>query len=123
MRYVLALASALLLSPTCVASAAPAVSQEEANAIAEEAYTYLYSLVTMDLTRLQCTKIEEVKAFEGPMNVFVNAPANPTAEMKTVVPPHFDTLSSSAWLDLTKEPMVVSVPDTPGRYYLLPMLD
>ena len=49
--------------------------------------------------------------------------AYPTAEMKTVVRPNFDTLYSSGWLDLTKEPMIVSVPDTDGRYYLLPMLD
>jgi hypothetical protein len=125
MKYVVALTGALLLSPATLASAsaAPSLSQEDADAIAEEAYTYLYSLVTMDLTRLQFTNVEEAKGFSGPMNVFVNVPAYPTAEMKTVVRPNFDTLYSSAWLDLTKEPMVVSVPDTDGRYYLLPMLD
>ena len=57
------------------------------------------------------------------MNRFTNIPAFPTADMKVVVRPNFDTLYSSGWLDLTKEPVIVSAPDTGGRYYLLPMLD
>jgi len=125
-RYAVALTGALLFSPAFVASAAsaaPTVSEEEAHAIGVEAYLYLYSLVTMDLTRLQFTNVEKVDGFSGPMNVFVNVPAYPTAEMRTVVRPNFDTLYSSAWLDLTEGPMVVSMPDTDGRYYLLPMLD
>jgi hypothetical protein len=59
----------------------------------------------------------------GPMNMFNNIPAFPTADLRVIVRPNFDTLYSSAWLDLTKEPAIVSVPDTGGRYYLIPMLD
>ena len=126
-KHVLALTLGLLLTPTLtptvVAEAAP-VTEEEAHAIGVDAYLYFYPLITMDLTRLQFTNVEPGKEpFKGPMNTFVNVPTYPPAEMRTVVRPNFDTLYSAAWLNLTKEPMVVSVPDTGGRYYLLPMLD
>jgi hypothetical protein len=57
------------------------------------------------------------------MNTFSSFPAYPAADNKSVVRFNFDTLYSLAWLDLTKEPMILSAPDTNGRYYLLPMLD
>lgn len=97
--------------------------EPDAAAIGVEAYLYFYPLVTMELTRRQLTNVVQAEGIHAPMNAFANIPAFPTADMKAVVRPNFDTLYSSAWLDLTQEPMIVSVPDTNGRYYLLPMLD
>jgi len=106
------------------AAQAPAVSAEEAHAIGVDAYVYFYPLVTMDITRKQCTNVEPGKRpGYGPMNIFASIPAYPPADLKAVVRINFDTLYSIAWLDLTKEPQVVSAPDTNGRFYLLPMLD
>lgn len=102
----------------------PDLTPEEVRAIGVDAYVYFYPLVLMDVTRRQMTNMEAGKEFgKGPMNMFVHAPAFPPAEFKSVVRPNFDTLYSIAWLDLTKEPLVVSAPDTAGRFYLLPMLD
>ena len=105
-------------------SAAPAITEEAAHAIAVDAYVYFYPLLTMDITRKQFTNVEPGKEnFKGPMNTFVNVPEYPPANFRGVVRPNFDTLYSAAWLDLTREPVVISAPDTNGRYYLLPMLD
>jgi hypothetical protein len=117
----LLVATCLILSTT-IAKAEP-ITEQQAHAIGVDAYLYFYSLVTMDLTRKQLTNVETGKGFGGPMNTFANVPAYPTAQDRAVVRPNFDTLYSSGWLDLTNEPMVVSMPDTSGRYYLLPMLD
>jgi hypothetical protein len=113
-----------LTSPAMAQTGSTAITEQEAQAIAVDAYVYLYPLVTMDVTRRQFTNIEPGKEIgKGPMNMFSNVPEYPPADFKGVVRPNFDTLYSIAYLDVTKEPMVVSVPDTNGRYYLLPMLD
>jgi len=117
----LAFAAPLSMATTQTLSS---ITEEEAYATGVDAYLYFYPLITMDITRKQATNIEPGKEpGKGPMNMFVNLSEYPPADMKLVVRPNFDTLYSSAWLDLTKEPMIVSVPDTGGRYYLMPMLD
>jgi hypothetical protein len=124
---VLACAIALIASVSLAmtpARSADSVAEQDAYEIGVEAYTYLYPLVLMDATRRQAVNVEAGKAIgRGPMNVFTHVPIFPPADFRDVVRPNFDTLYSIAWLDLTKEPMVVTAPDTQGRFYLLPMLD
>jgi hypothetical protein len=99
------------------------VTAEQAKAIGVDAYIYFYPLILMDLTRKQSINGDRANFGQGPMNTFANVPAYPPADFKGVVRPNFDTLYSIAWLDLTDGPVIVSAPNTGGRYYLLPMLD
>lgn len=104
------------------------VTEDLARAIGLEAYTYFYPLITMELTRQQATNYARLGEHfgRGPANTFVHIREFPPADFRDVVRPNFDTLYSAAWLDLTREPMVLSLPETDGpqgRYYLMPMLD
>ncbi len=100
------------------------IDEQQAYEIGVEAYIYFYPLVTMDVTRRVMTNVPPgVKDGFGPANAFWHMRTFPAAEYRDVVRPNFDTLYSAAWLDLTAGPMIVSVPDTEGRYYLMPMLD
>jgi hypothetical protein len=114
----LAAALALIALPAAAQPAAPASASEarraELRQIASEAYIYLYPLVTMDITR-------RVQAKHS--NVLDHFRAFPEASFRTVVRPNFDTLYSTAWIDLSGGPLVVRVPPSPGRYYLLQFLD
>ncbi len=89
-----------------------------------EAYTYGYPLVLMDATKKVVTNVPvpDPKA-RAPINQFSHTESFPSPDDKDVVSPNADTLYSSAWLDLSEEPIVLQLPDTYGRYYLMPILD
>jgi hypothetical protein len=97
---------------------------DDLRTLSREAYFYLYPLVTMDTTRRQATASPTGSTpMAGPPNEFHHLREFPPADFRAVVRPNFDTLYSSAWLDLTAGPVRLSVADTGGRYYMLPMLD
>jgi hypothetical protein len=98
------------------------VSAQDVLNIAVNAYVYLYPLVTMAITRRQTNALPGTPR-NSLTNQFFHVRTFPPANFRLVVRSNFDTLYSTAWLDLTREPVVVSVPDTGGRFYVLPMLD
>jgi hypothetical protein len=61
-------------------------------------------------------------AHHAPTGQFFNSPTYPDANFRDVTAPNADTLYSTAWLDLAREPWILSLPDEAGRYYLMPML-
>ncbi len=89
-----------------------------------EAFIYFYPLVMMDVTRLQALNAApSTGPGAGPPNHFSHMRAFPSADFRAVVRPNFDTLYSSAWLDLRNGPVRLQSADTDDRYYMLPMLD
>src|SRR5262245_56821258 len=97
---------------------------EEAAKIGVEAYIYGYPLVTMEMTRRHMTNVEKpTQGVGAPMGQLVRMREYPNAEFKQVTAPNADTLYVSGWIDVAKEPYVLSLPEAKGRYYLFPMLN
>ena len=87
----------------------------DAAAVSEDAFVFAYPLVLMELTRIAMTSVAapDQNTMRAPLNRLVHARGRLGA----------DTLMSSAWLDLAEGPVVLSVPDTHGRYYVMSMID
>jgi hypothetical protein len=118
---------AALAVGTVALSGGPAAAQEPANekdatALGIDAYVYGYPLVTMEMTRRVMTNVAAPKGTHAPMGQFVLMRKYPDASFADVTAPNADTLYSTAWLDLAKEPYVLSLPDMADRYFLMPML-
>ena len=88
-----------------------------------DAYVYGYPLVTMEMTRRVMTNVERPAGTRAPMGQFVRMREYPSAAFRDVTAPNADTLYTTAWIDVGKEPWVLSLPDAKDRYYLFPMLD
>lgn len=121
----IAAGAALLL-----ATAALKAREWQATWAAVQAYLYGYPLITADITREVMTGPGEWnlpgarrKPGYAPLNQFGHARSFPDPSFTDVVAPNADTLYSTAWLDLSREPMIVSTPDMGRRWLLMRLLD
>jgi hypothetical protein len=122
-RSLLAIACVGLAFCVPTARAQHPVSVEEAREIAHEAYVYAYPMVLMDVTRRTSTNVAEPHGLNAPINQLAHAREFPDPSFTIVVRPNADTLYSALTYDVSDEPLVVSIPDSGGRYYLMPWLD
>ena len=118
--------SLLIAGTSLLCATFPAHAQDltpaEAKTIAGEAYIYGYPLVTMEMTRRIMTNVGGVEGNRAPMGNIARSRSYPTAAFKDVTAPNADTLYNTAWIDVTDEPWILSLPDADDRYYLFPML-
>jgi hypothetical protein len=95
----------------CHNSTTTGLSADEAISIATDAYIYGYPLVTMDMTRKQLTNVAVPDAAHAPVGQLLGSRTYPAVDNHVVSAPNADTLYTTAWLDVSKEPWVFSIPD------------
>jgi hypothetical protein len=97
---------------------------EEAQAIAKEAFIYAYPMLFNYKTLYQQTQDRSSKAYIGGFGKFRHYSQVYGPDNKEIVTPNNDTPYSWAWLDLRREPWVLSVPKVPDdRYYVFQWID
>ena len=110
-----------MTASAALAQQAHPLAEQEIRDIARDAYIYAYPMLVMEMTRRVGTNVEKPEGAHAPMNQIANMRAFPTPAFTDVVRPNADTLYSVMFFDVSKDPMLFSVPDAGGRYYLLPM--
>ncbi|MBD9415954.1 DUF1254 domain-containing protein [Pseudomonas sp. PDM16] len=83
-----------------------------------QAYLFGYPLVMMEVT-----KQHQMLIGTSAMNRFNHAKRFPDPGFNGVVSPNIDTLYSISHFDLRHEPLVMEIPDTSGRFYMLQIMD
>ncbi|MDX2321954.1 MAG: DUF1254 domain-containing protein [Moritella sp.] len=107
--------------------------QQTTNALNAEAYhlglnAYMWgsTLVRMEHVARQYTDMSQPQSdtsYRAPLNEFGHARRLSSPADTDMPTPNRDTLYSSAILDLSQQPMVLSVPSVTDRYYVIDMFD
>jgi hypothetical protein len=117
------MAETTLTEPVVESAAGDKSKEAEARKLGIEAYIFGYPLVLMDASRRVMTAVSKPAPGKAPVNQIGHLREFPDYTFTDVVSPNADTLYSVSWIDLTKEPMVLSVPAVGTRYYLMQLLD
>ena len=117
------IAAALAIHPAIAANEADSPGVVDAIKIATDAYIYGYPLITFDTARKQQTNVAAPDAEHAPMGQMIKMRSYPAVDNHCCAAPNADTLYTEVWLDVSKEPWILGIPDMGNRYYIVPILD
>ncbi len=98
------------------------ITKDEAKKIAHEAYIYGYGIVENYKAVFGMSVYPESPVYSG-FNNYQHMRNLYGPEMKTVVSANNDTIYSTTFADLRKEPLVITVPPTGDRYFSIQLVD
>ncbi|MFT4064779.1 DUF1254 domain-containing protein [Paraburkholderia sp.] len=104
-------------------ASAPSATQQSTGWIKDEvadSYVFGYPLVLMSTARDAAVGTDPGQA---PFNTLRHAQALPPIGAANPPQPSLDTLDSTGWLDIGDEPVILSLPDSHGRYVDARVLD
>jgi len=95
---------------------------DDLSAAARDAYIYAFPLHEMYRVRYQAL-YNPANPQRAAVNRFLHRRALSDHTSRRVTTPNNDTIYSSAFLDLSRGPLVLDVPDIADRYYALAFMD
>ena len=95
-----------------------------AQTMAELRAAFLFAFPVYEMARTRAASVGTAdKPLLLPMNYLAHRPTLADASSRGVTTPNNDTLYSTAWLDLSEGPVVLTVPPLPGRYHSVAIMN
>ena len=98
------------------------LTEDDAFKLGVDAYVYGYPLLVMDSIRRVSTNVPAPLEKLAPSGRFAHFRSFPDPTVR-LAGANLDTLYSLAWLDLSRGPYVLHLPDVARRFYMMPIID
>lgn len=99
------------------------ITADVARGLGADAFVFGFPLLLMTAAMRHATNVLVPIGGRAPLNQFAHLNDFPSPAYKGIVGANSDTLYSLAWLDLSAEPLLLDLPDTGRRSFLMPLID
>jgi hypothetical protein len=123
MKIVVVTLTAILLGCAKEEQTDDSLTAAEGRALAQEAFIFGMPLIYFSINQGVMTNVAKPEGARAPYNQFAHFREFADPSNRTVVAWNVDTLYSIGTLDIRAEPIVLTVPDTGDRWWLMQILD